>query len=237
MTTLVDLTRLPLADIAESRDGFTIGAMATLTEMLDHPGLAAHLGGVFPEMLVHVGSPLLRNQATLGGHLARGRLSDVIPVLTAADASIRWFDGEEREAPLTDYYESGTHRTPMLVTEVFLPRMEGAAAAFYKVLRTYFDLALINSACTLRVSGGAIDLARVAVGETPAVGARVPNAEAVLLGAVPGPEAFAEAGRLAVAAVPTGDDSRASAEYRSHLVGVAVQRCLAAAAQRLEVGS
>ena len=234
-TTLVDLMGIPMAEITETADGFTVGANATLTAMAEHPGLAAHLGGVLPEMLVHVGSPLLRNVATLGGHLARGRLSDVIPVLVALDATIHWYDGEHRQSPVDAFYEAGTASTRILVTAVSFPAAEGnSAGAFHKFLRTFFDLALLNAACVLRVDdAGIIESARVVVGETPALGVRVTDAETALIGNPPTPEGFAEAGRIAKAAVETRGDSRASAEYRSQLVGVAVERCLAKAAGRL----
>ncbi|MFH2072858.1 MAG: FAD binding domain-containing protein [Actinomycetota bacterium] len=238
-TTLVDLMALPLADITESATGFSIGANATLTAMAEHQGLAAHLGGVLPEMLVHVGSPLLRNVATLGGHLARGRLSDVVPVLVALDADILWYDGGHRSGPIARFYESGAHATRMLITGVTIPTATGnSAGAFHKFLRTFFDIALLNAACVLRVDGaGAIDSARVVVGETPSLGMRVDEAEAALIGGPPDPGAFAAAGRIARDLVVTRSDSRASAEYRSQLAGVAVERCLAKAASRLEVAS
>lgn len=236
-TVLVDLMGLPLAAITASADGFHVGANATLTAVAEHPGLAAHLGGIVPEMLVHVGSPLLRNAATLGGHLARGRLSDVVPVLVALDTVIHWYDGAHREAPLARFYEDGVPATRMLVTGVTIPAAPGnAAGAFHKFLRTFFDLALLNAACVLRVDGsGKVDSARVVVGETPSLGVRVGAAESALLGSAPTPEAFAAAGRIAREEVATRGDSRASAEYRSHLIGVAVERCLAKAASRLEV--
>ncbi|MCB2224023.1 MAG: FAD binding domain-containing protein [Actinobacteria bacterium] len=239
-TTLVDLMGLPLGEITESPGGgFTVGANATLTAMADHPGLAGHLGGILPEMLVHVGSPLLRNQCTLGGHLARGRLSDVVPVLVALDAEITWFDGEHHAAPIARFYEDGTHRGRLIVTGVEIPAATGTSAgAFHKFLRTFFDLALLNAACVLWASGdGTLDAARVVVGETPSLGVRVTAAEDALAGVAPGPEAFAAAGAIARAEVETRADSRASAEYRSQLVGVAVERCLAKAAARLEVSS
>jgi carbon-monoxide dehydrogenase medium subunit len=238
VTTLVDLMSLPLAGITETAAGFSVGANVTLTAMLENPGLAAHLGGMLPEMLVHVGSPLLRNVATIGGHLARGRLSDVIPVLVALDSIVHWYDGEHREGPLVEFYAAGVHRSRILITGVTIPVLEGnAAGAFYKVLRTFFDLALLNAACVLRLDGNAVDHARIVVGETPALGTRVPSAEQVLLGEVPSPDRFAEAAGLARAEVETQGNSTASAEYRTQLVGVAVERCLAAAAARLEVGS
>jgi len=238
-TTLVDLMDLPIADITQSDDGFTVGANATLTAMLEHPGLAAHLGGVLPEMLVHVGSPLLRNVATLGGHLARGRLSDVIPVLAALDSTIHWYDGRDREDPISSFYENEHHRGKMLITGVTIPTVEGhAAAGFHKFLRTFFDLALLNAACVLRIDGdGSIDMARVVVGETPALGTTVTEAEEFLVGGPPTTAAFVEAGRIAKASVETRADSRASAEYRSQLVGVAVERCLTKVAARLGVTS
>ncbi len=238
-TVLVDLMGLPLADIAHSDTGFSVGANVTLTTMAEHPGLAAHLGGVIPEMLVHVGSPLLRNVATLGGHLARGRLSDVVPVLVALDASIRWYDGVHHQAPIAGFYESGTHATRILITGVTIPAASGnSAGAFHKFLRTFFDIALLNAACVIRVDGaGLIESARVVVGETPALGVRVTRAEEALAGLAPAADAFAAAGRIAKDLVSTRSDSRASAEYRSQLVGVAVERCLARAASRLEVGA
>ena len=238
-TTLVDLMNLPIAEITQSGTGFSVGANATLTAMAEHPGLSAHVGGVLPEMLMHVGSPLLRNVATLGGHLARGRLSDVVPVLVALDSSIHWYDGDHRSAGIAEFYESGTHQTRMLVTGVTIPAATGnSAGAFHKFLRTFFDLALLNAACVLRVDGaGVVDSARVVVGETPSLGVRVTAAEEVLTGGKPGPAAFAEAGRVAKDLVVTRGDSRASAEYRSQLAGVAVERCLAKAAARLGVAS
>jgi CO/xanthine dehydrogenase FAD-binding subunit len=210
--------------------------MATLTAMEHHVGLAAHLGGVLPEMLVHVGSPLLRNVATIGGHLARGRLSDVVPALIALDTTINWFDGDHHQAPLPEFYAAGTHTGPILITGVTVPTAPtGAVAAFVKFSRTFYDLALINSACMLRLDGAVVADARVVVGETPALGGRVPQAEAALVGGSPSTEAFAAAAAIARREVPTRADSRASAEYRTQLVGVAVERCLLVTAERLGV--
>ena len=238
-TTLVDLMGLPMANISDSDDGFHIGANATLTAMAEHPGLAAHLSGILPEMLVHVGSPLLRNAATLGGHLARGRLSDIVPVLVALDSDIHWYDGEHRSGPIAAFYEADVPATRIIVTGVSIPAASGnTAGAFHKFVRTFFDIALLNAACVLTLAAdGTVASARVVVGETPSLGVRVTAAEDALIGAAFSPSAFTEAGTIARAEVETRGDSRASAEYRSQLVGVAVERCLAKAAARLEVTS
>jgi len=69
VTALIDLSRLPLSSIEASSDGITIGATATMTEVLEHPAIASYLNGVIVTTLRQVASPLLRNLATIGGTL------------------------------------------------------------------------------------------------------------------------------------------------------------------------
>lgn len=238
VTTLVDLSGLSLGFIETGDDGYRIGALATLTEMLEHPGLASHLGGLLPEMLVHVGSPLLRNVATIGGHLARGRLSDVVPVLLAADTSIGWFDGEHHRALLGEFLAEEVHLAPMLITEILVPAApRGDAGAFVKFARVFYDIAMLNVACVLGADNGTITRARIAIGETPRVGALVPAAAGAVMGERPGPDVFAAAAAAAQETVETGSDGRAGADYRRQLIGVGVRRALARAAERLGSGA
>jgi len=234
-TTLVDLTGLPLAYI-HHEDGFAVGATTTLTAMLEHPGLAAHVDGAVARMLRHVGSPLLRNVATIGGHLARGRISDVIPLFLAFDATITVYDGDERSMSLADFYSNRVHEQRMLITEVGLPAVgRDTAAAFHKFSRTFFDLALLNCACSVRLSDdGTVIAGRVVVGETPAVGAHVEPAAAALPGTRLDDEENAGIADIAAAAIPAGTDSRASADYRRALCRAAVIRCLEEIRGRLE---
>jgi CO/xanthine dehydrogenase FAD-binding subunit len=232
---MVDLTVLPLTGIGEAGGGFTIGANTTLSEMLEHPGIAAFADGVIADMLRLVGSPLLRNRATIGGHLARGRLSDVIPVLVALDATITWHDGSDHTALLADFYAAGTHRTPMIVTAAGLPPLNRpTGAAFLKFSRTHYDLAILNCACRVDVGDdGTVATSRIVVGETPALGARVGDAEAMLHDHPLVPSTIAAAAKIAAAEIPARDDDRASAEYRRAIAEVLVRRCLTEIGARL----
>jgi putative selenate reductase FAD-binding subunit len=233
--TLVDLSALPLRYIREEH-GFALGANATLTDLLEHPGLTAHLDGVVVGMLGAVGSPLLRNAATIGGHLARRRHSDIVPVLLALDAGITIYEGSERTLPLAQFYAEGTGRSRALITEVQLPPAgKDTAAAFLKFSRTVFDFALLNCAVLVRRNGdGQVDHCRIVVGETPALGASVPEAEDTLRGTAFDDASTAAAAEAAVAAVAFGGDQRAAADYRQALCRVAVRRCLQEARRRLE---
>jgi CO/xanthine dehydrogenase FAD-binding subunit len=232
--TLVDLTGLAMAAIAMDEDALVVGANATLSELLEHPASSHIADGVIATMLREVGSPLLRNIATIGGHLARGRLSDVIPVLLALDATIRYHDGSERSEPLAAFYRKRRHATTLIVTGVSIPVPRSpSGAAFRKFSRTGFDLAILNAACRIDVEGGTVSAARVVVGETPALGASVTNAETALVGEPLGDRTIARAAATAAAEIPARDDARASAEYRRALAEVLVRRCLEEIAGRL----
>jgi len=235
VTTLVDLGLLPLRYIREGQ-GFAVGANTTLTEMMEHRGLAAHLDGVLAGMLRGVGSPLLRNAATIGGHLARRRYSDIIPVLLALDAAVTIYEGTERTLPLDRFYAEGTGRSRALITEVRIPPAgRDTAAAFLKFARTGFDFALLNCAALVRRDGDErVGHCRIVVGETPALGASVPAAEDALRGRPLDDPAIAATAEAAVAAVAFGSDHRASADHRRALCGAAVRRCLEKARGRFE---
>jgi len=235
--TLVDLGALPLRYVREEH-GFAVGANATLTDLLEHPGLAAHLDGVIAGMLQAVGSPLLRNAATIGGHLARRRYSDIVPVLLALDAGVTVYEGAERTLPLADFYGEGAAPSRALITEVQIPPAgKDTAAAFLKFSRTVFDFALLNCAVLVRRDGPErVGHCRIVVGETPALGASVPEAEDALRGTPFDDASIAAAAEAAVAAVPFAGDQRAAADYRRALCRVGVRRCLEEARRRLEEG-
>lgn len=230
---LVDLSRLGIDAIEVADDGaIRIGAMATLTDMLEHPALREYDSGVIPEMMVHVGSPLLRNAATIGGHLARGYLSDVVPVLLALDAEVEVFDGETRMQLLDTYYHDGIHDTPHIVTAVELPPVRDGAAAFLRFSRTGYDHAIVNTACRVAVDDGTVSFARVAVGAGPGVARVLDPAAERLKGSGLSDDDIAQAAMMA-AEIETHSNWIASAEYRSHLAVTLVERCLRLARDRL----
>ena len=239
VSTLVDLAGLDLRFLEEADDGsIRIGAMTTFTELLELPALAEHTGGILAEMLVQVGSVLHRNSATIGGHLSRGRLSDVTPVLLALDAEVTFTNGTSHTMPIETYYAEQRNRTPHIVTEVRLPAARpSSAGAFERFTRTAFDHALVNCACRIDLAGGTVAQARVVVGQTAALGRRVPPAEAALAGGPLDGDSIAAAAAAAQETVETSGDWSAGAAYRSHLIGVLVGRSLATVARRLEGGA
>lgn len=236
VTTLVDLAGCLDRSIQAGDDGsIRIGAMATLTAMLESPEMAAYATGVVPEMLADVGNPLLRNVATIGGHVARGRLSDVVPVLVALDAEIRIYRGEEELLSLARYYENEIHKSPHLVTGLVLPGLaSGTASAFLRFARTAFDFPLLNVCCRASLDGPLVTGVRIVCGATPLVAQRASDAESWIMEHGIGARPIATAARMARGEITTRDGWVASAEYRSHLVEILTERCLTEVARRLE---
>lgn len=237
VSTLVDLARLGLRYVHVDDDGgVRIGAMSTFTDLLEHPVATAYATGVLGEMLAQVGSVLHRNSATVGGHVVRSRLSDVLPVLLALDATVVSYAGAETHRPLAEYLDEDLG--PHVVTEVRLPAsVAGSIAAFTRFSRSTFDHALVNACCRVDAAGGTVRDVRVVVGESTTVGARVTAAERALDGAALTDEAIAAAAAAAGEAVGARDDWLTSGAYRRHLAGVAVTRCLRAVADRLDGGA
>ena len=65
---LIDITRLPLAEIAAGPEGARIGALARMADVADDPGIRQHFPAV-AEALLASASPQVRNMATIGGNL------------------------------------------------------------------------------------------------------------------------------------------------------------------------
>jgi len=236
IATLVDVGRVLDRTIVNRPDGsIWMGAMATLTDVMEHPEIALLGGGVVPEMMVHVGNPLLRNFSTIGGHVARGKLSDVVPVLLALDTRIEFFDGEQQTALLQEYYDQGLHKLPHIVTGLSLPQLpERSAAAFLRFARTAFDFAILNIACRVDLGREQPDHVRIVLGATPRRSQRASDAEAIIQEQGLTSAAIQEAAVAARGEIWTGGGWVASSEYRSNLVEVLTRRCLQVVNERLE---
>jgi carbon-monoxide dehydrogenase medium subunit len=120
-----------------------------------------------------------------------------------------------------------------IVTAVELPASAQAPGwGFEEVSRRTGDFALCAVGVTIRLRGGEVSEARIAVagaGDTPL---RLAGAEALLAGTRLEPDVVEAAGRAVRDLVSPFDDLHASADYRRHLAGVLAGRALAAAGDR-----
>src|SRR2546421_1359460 len=133
---VVDLRRIgDLRGVSESTGDLCIGALTTLTQLLDRPGLARRHPALIEAVRV-TRDPQLRNRGTVGGSLAtRHACADLSAPLLLADAAVTVVgpDGE-RTLPLADFYR--TDRPPLglseLVTVVHLPALPAGLGTAYE---------------------------------------------------------------------------------------------------------
>jgi len=238
ITSLIDLSTLPLSYVREEVGCVKIGAATTLREMLDHPLIAGYLSGIVAEMLRQVASPLLRNLATIGGALVSADpWSDVITLFLALGTHVAIYDGTTDALPLAKLYPIRSRLGSAILTELVLPApLQNAAAAFCKFNRTGFDIAVLNSACQVQLHDDRCVGASVVVGGTPRLAASLSGAEEVLTGQPLTRETIEQATVAARDAAQVREDRRASAGYRKQLVYVGVRRCLQEIKDRLGGG-
>lgn len=92
--TAIDLSGLGLDTIEENEEGFSIGAMVTLRQLEQHPGLAAYTHGAMRETVRHIVGVQLRNLATVGGSIySRFGFSDVLTMFLAMDCDVELYKG------------------------------------------------------------------------------------------------------------------------------------------------
>lgn len=220
---VVAVDRLPeLRELRVGSDVLEIGAALTLTEIerrLD--GRVPLLAELFPQFA----SRLIRNGATLGGNLGTGSpIGDSAPVLLALDASLVLADADaEREVPLADYftgYRQSVRRPGELIRAVRVPLPLSPVTAFHKIAKRRFDdISSVAVAFALDVEDGIVRTARIGLGGVAATPIRALATEAALQGRPWTAETVeAVAPVLREEGTPM-DDHRASAAYRSAMLG------------------
>jgi CO/xanthine dehydrogenase FAD-binding subunit len=234
---LLDLSGVAELATWERRNGsLRIGAGATFAQ------IAAELGELPPlvQAARTVGSPQIRNRATIGGNLATASpAGDALPVLATygGDVLLASMRGERRLR--WDEFLLGPKRTALaedeLIVGVEWPLVDGPGS-FAKVgTRNAMVIAIASVSLQLDAEARSV---RLALGSVAPTVVRAPEAEAFASDAFewddrerPLPEAVArEFGALAAAAAQPIDDVRGSAAYRRRAVDVLARRALAWAA-------
>jgi carbon-monoxide dehydrogenase medium subunit len=234
---LIDINRVSaLAGVdAEPDGGLRLGAQVR-QRTLERSAAIRERCPLIAQAMPFVGHPQIRTRGTLGGSLAHADPAAELPavmVALGARLTLRRAGGA-RSVAAGDFFVAAltTALAPdELLTEIALPPWPArTGSSLLEVARRHGDFALGGVAATLTLDvHGRVAAARVVcfgVGERPL---RVSDAERSLVGGAPSAAAFAEAGRLAAAAVHPPGDIHASAAYRKRLAGVLTARALSAA--------
>jgi carbon-monoxide dehydrogenase medium subunit len=236
---LVDMRDLTGLDgIVESDDHLAIGAKATHRQIHEHPIIQDRYPAVV-ELTGGIGDPQVRNWGTIGGSVAHADpASDWPALLIATNARIvcRGMTGERivtaREFFL-DTFTTAIEPTEIL-TEIRFPRRPKAAGGAYtKLERKVGDFATCGVAAVVTLADdGTFARAGIGVTGVSASPFAATDAEAVLVGAAPGDDAFRRAGEAAAAQSEPTADVRGPAAYKRAMVAELTVRSLRSAIQR-----
>ena len=227
---LIDPRRVPgLRGIAVTPDAVAIGAMATATEVLEHPEVARALPGL-AEAIACIGHSQIRNRTTIGGSMAHADPSSELPAVLAGvegEVVLRSATGERRVGA-ADFFDgsfSTTRRPDELVTEVRFPIPAGATA-WDEVARRPGDFALAGLFASLAIEGGAVREVRLAFSGLADRPVRAVGAEGALLERPLDRDALDDCTEALLAEITPTDDGHASGRHRAALAATLVRRVL-----------
>ena len=231
--TLIDVGRIgELQGIREWDGGVAIGAM-TRQRAAERSQVVAERTPLMTRALPNIGHVTIRNRGTVGGSIAHADPAAELPaVALALDAQLVARSATaERTIPAGEFF-AGYLTTALepdeLLVEVRLPGLAaGHGSAFVELARRHGDFALVGvgAAVALEPSGAIADVRLVFIG-VGGVPVRAREAEALLKGALPTDETYAEAAERAKTEIDPGSDAHASAAYRRRVAGVLAQRAL-----------
>ena len=240
---LVDLAGVAeLAHISPHRGGVTLGAMVR-ERTAERSDLVRDDAPLLAAALPLIGHPAIRSRGTIGGSLAHADPAAELPAVAlacGAELVAHSLRGERVITAadfFTGYFSTALEPDEVLVAVRVPAPPAGTGVAFEEVARRHGDFAMVGVAAMVTVEEGAVAAARLALTGVSDVPVRAVDGEAVLMGAAPGPEAFAEAARAAAAGLAPPSDLHASSAYRRHVAEVLVRRALAAATPPIAVAA
>ncbi|HWJ09470.1 MAG TPA: FAD binding domain-containing protein [Nocardioides sp.] len=229
-----------LRELALTPDHVEIGAALTLTE------IERRLAGRVPllaEMFPQFASRLIRNGATLGGNIGTASpIGDTPPALLALDADVVLASPRgERVVALADYF-TGYRETVLagdeLIRAIRLPLPLAPVVAFHKIAKRRFDdISSVAVGYALEIADGSVVRARIGLGGVAATPLRAVATEDALVGRAWTEDTVRQAAAVLSQEGTPMDDHRASAAYRSAMLGQSLLRLFHDHADREEVSA
>ncbi len=188
-----------------------------------------------------LGTPAIRNQATLGGNLCNAAPSaDTAPPLLVLGATAKIVGKEgEKIVPLEAFFV-GPGQTVLgqdhLLAEIQVPNPLAHSGGVYlkQKRRQGADLAVVGVAALVVMEGKVLRDVKIVLGAVAPTPIRARKAEEILKGRKLDQELLEKSGQAAAEEASPIDDIRGSADYRRELLAVLTKRAMAQAIQQAE---
>ena len=194
---------------------------AQIGTVVDLCPFVRYTNGAVKEALRHIIGVQLRNTATVGGSVwGRFGFSDVITLLLAMDTLVVLYCGPKegnRIMTLDDFTQEAADKPAGAILTQIIVRKEKAAFDYRSVRRTATDFPILTEAAAKLDDGSW----RFAVGARPQIAIQVQVAPDLVTR-----DSMNEIITTLCQNIETGTNIRGSAEYRTHLIGVLMERSI-----------
>ena len=220
--------------IIRKKDIVAIGPYTTAADIA-RSDVIARIFPVLRKAAESLGSPLIRNRATIGGNIATARpAADLPPALMALGAKIKLRTKSRSRTVTPDVFFIGPGRSILdddeIITEISINDLPPFTGADYIKLghRAVLEIAIVAvaSRITLDAPDGIIRDVRIVLSAVAPTAVRALSAEGALLGERPSDEIFAKAASLAMNDCSPISDIRSGADYRREMVRTLTKRTL-----------
>ena len=231
---VISISRIgELKKLDTSGDSIRIGSCFTVADLSTSDAIQKHLSAL-GEGAKNLGTPLIRNLATIGGNLGSARpAADLPPALMAYGAQVVLNSLSGERTLSLDKFFLGPGFTAAkpdeILSEIQIPApLPNSGAGYINIgVRKGQDCNLVNVASFIALdTDGTIRNARIVMGCVGPIPLRASSAEKMLIGQKPESALFARAGAAASLDSTPIDDFRGTAAYKRDMVGVLTRRTL-----------
>jgi carbon-monoxide dehydrogenase medium subunit len=232
---VVDLGRIAeLRGVRDDGDALVIGTMTTHDDVTREPLIRQH-ALLLSLAAQTVADPQVRHRGTFGGSLAHADpAGDMLaPALALGTSMVIAGPGGLRTVPAQEFFAdlfTTAVQPGELLVEIRVPKHSGWGAHYEKFNHTAQAWSIVGVAVAIRVDGGTIAEARVALTNMGLTPIRATGVEQALVGQPAAAEAIRAAAAHAAEGTDPMSDANADDDYRRHLAPILTARAVLAAA-------
>ena len=224
----------------DEAQGLRVGALTTIVEVANSPLIQSKFS-LLAQAASMLGTPAIRNQATLGGNLCNAAPSaDTAPPLLVLGAKAKMVGKEGEKIVLLEDFFVGPGQTMLgqdhLLTEIQVPNtLAHSGGAYLKQKRRQgADLAVVGVAALVVMEEKILRDVKIGLGAVAPTPIRAKRAEEILKGRRLDQELLEKSGQAAAEEASPIDDIRGSADFRRELLAVVTKRAITQAIQQAE---
>lgn len=166
---LIDLGKIPeLKTIVEDGASIILGSMVTFTQLRESELIKNNFNSLF-ECAKNMGSPQIRNAATIGGNIANaGSAADAIPCVMSLDGVLVIESTDnKRQISCVDYFKNYSNekiRPNEILTKIILPKSNDKNGYYKLGKRNALAIARVSAALSLKTNGDTIESLKICLG-------------------------------------------------------------------------